>query len=217
MTTQPAHAQVMLAAALVAGGCQHVEPFLPKVEFERLDVNHLSFTDISVDFVFGVDNPNPIDIALESYSYDIDLEGVPLLSGTKRRGFSLEPRGRSELGLPADLVFVESPETEDEFARIAAEIAEAAFVDRSEVSRAVAALESRKLIQRDPNPRNRKSSLISLTPEGKAIYAMVREELTHMYEEWLEDLSGEDRARLDTALRTVMRRIVLSNPDALKP
>lgn len=99
----------------------------------------------------------------------------------------------------------------------AAEIAEAAFVDRSEVSRAVAALESRKLIQRDPNPRNRKSSLISLTPEGKAIYAMVREERAHMYEEWLEDLSGEDRAQLDTALRTVMRRIVLSNPDALKP
>ncbi|MCW1986790.1 UNVERIFIED_ORG: DNA-binding MarR family transcriptional regulator [Sphingomonas sp. R1F5B] len=98
----------------------------------------------------------------------------------------------------------------------AAEIAEAAFVDRSEVSRAVAALESRKLIQRDPNPRNRKSSLISLTPEGKAIYAMVREERTHMYEEWLEDLSSEDRAQLDTALRTVMRRIVLSNPDALK-
>lgn len=98
----------------------------------------------------------------------------------------------------------------------AAEIAEAAFVDRSEVSRAVAALESRQLIQRDPNPRNRKSSLISLTPEGKAIYAMVREERTHMYEEWLEDLSSEDRAQLDTALRTVMRRIVLSNPDALK-
>lgn len=98
----------------------------------------------------------------------------------------------------------------------AAEIAEAAFVDRSEVSRAVAALESRKLIQRDPNPRNRKSSLISLTQEGKAIYVMVREERTHMYEEWLEDLSSEDRAQLDTALRTVMRRIVLSNPDALK-
>jgi len=99
----------------------------------------------------------------------------------------------------------------------AAEIAEAAFVDRSEVSRAVAALEQRQLIQRDPNPRNRKSSLISLTGEGRSIYGTVREERTHMYEDWLEDLGLEDRTQLDDALRTVMRRIVLGNPDALKP
>lgn len=38
-----------------------------------------------------------------------------------------------------------------------------------------------------------------------------------MYEDWLEDLGLEDRTQLDDALRTVMRRIVLGNPDALKP
>ncbi|MCW6529091.1 MarR family transcriptional regulator [Sphingomonas sp. MMSM24] len=94
----------------------------------------------------------------------------------------------------------------------ASEIAEAAFVDRAEVSRAVGVLERRHLVQREPNPRNRKSSLISLTDEGKRIYAAVREERGRMYEDWLSDLSEEERGQLDSELRRIMRRVVLTDP-----
>ncbi|GAO53266.1 MarR family winged helix-turn-helix transcriptional regulator [Novosphingobium sp. MD-1] len=97
----------------------------------------------------------------------------------------------------------------------ASEIADAAFVDRAEVSRAVGVLEGRGLIQREPHPRNRKSSLISLTEEGKRIYASVREERSGMYEDWLGDLSADERRQLDIELRKVMRRVVLANPDIL--
>jgi DNA-binding MarR family transcriptional regulator len=96
----------------------------------------------------------------------------------------------------------------------ASEIANAAFVDRAEVSRAVAALEGRGLIQREPNPRNRKSSLISLTGEGRKIYVAIREERRPIYEEWLRDLSEQERAELDEGLRKVMRRVLLATPDA---
>ena len=97
----------------------------------------------------------------------------------------------------------------------ASEIADAAFVDRAEVSRAVGVLEGRGLIQREPHPRNRKSSLISLTEEGKRIYDSVREERSGMYEDWLGDLSADERRQLDIELRKVMRRVVLANPDIL--
>lgn len=97
----------------------------------------------------------------------------------------------------------------------ASEIADAAFVDRAEVSRAVGVLEGRGLIQREPHPRNRKSSLISLTEEGKRIYSSVREERSGMYEDWLGDLSADERRQLDIELRKVMRRVVLANPDIL--
>jgi DNA-binding MarR family transcriptional regulator len=95
----------------------------------------------------------------------------------------------------------------------ASEIANAAYVDRAEVSRAVAALESRGLIQREPNPRNRKSSLILLTAEGRKIYVAVREQRRPIYEEWLRDLSERERAELDNGLRKVMRRVLLASSD----
>ncbi|WP_404710454.1 MarR family winged helix-turn-helix transcriptional regulator [Sphingomonas sp. MMS24-J13] len=96
----------------------------------------------------------------------------------------------------------------------ASEIAGAAFVDRSEVSRAVAVLEKRGLIRRDPNPRNRKSSLISLTEAGRRLYVGVRGERSQVFKDWMADLSDQERIDLDDKLRKMMRRVVLSNPDA---
>lgn len=98
----------------------------------------------------------------------------------------------------------------------ASEIADAAFVDRSEVSRAVVALEGRQLIRRDPDPRNRKSSLITLTEEGRRIYSAVRKERGRIYQEWLCDLSEEERRQVDDGLRKVMRRVVLASPEVFK-
>jgi hypothetical protein len=36
-----------------------------------------------------------------------------------------------------------------------------------------------------------------------------------MYEDWLGDLSADERRQLDIELRKVMRRVVLANPDIL--
>ena len=98
----------------------------------------------------------------------------------------------------------------------ASEIAGAAFVDRSEVSHAVAVLEKRGLIRRDPNPRNRKSSLLSLTDDGRQLYLGVRGERGQIFKEWLSDLSERERIELDDQLRKVMRRVVLSNPSVFQ-
>jgi DNA-binding MarR family transcriptional regulator len=94
----------------------------------------------------------------------------------------------------------------------AAEVASVAYSDRAEVSRAVGSLEQRGFVQREANPRNRKSSLVSLTAEGKAVHAAIRGERGKFYEQWLTDLSDAERAALNTALEKVTRRLVESAP-----
>lgn len=102
-----------VAFVLLSTGCAELDAFLPKVSFDRLDVREVSFEHVEADFVFLVDNPNPIQIDLASFSYALALEGVELLSGDAPEGFVLEQSGGSELVLPVGLVFAEIFETID--------------------------------------------------------------------------------------------------------
>ena len=94
----------------------------------------------------------------------------------------------------------------------AAEVASVAYSDRAEVSRAIGSLEERGFVRREANPRNRKSSLVSLTPEGRAIHAAIRGERGKFYEQWLTDLTEAERAALNAGLDKVTRRVIESAP-----
>ena len=94
----------------------------------------------------------------------------------------------------------------------AAEVASVAYSDRAEVSRAIGSLEERGLVQREANPRNRKSSLVSLTTEGKAVHTAIRGERGKFYEQWLADLSEAERAAFNDGLDKVTRRLIESAP-----
>lgn len=86
-------------------GCSELDPYLPTVTFDRFEVNDLSFEDIDTDFVFKVNNPNPINIKLATFEYGLALGGVDLLSGDDPDGLELSASGDSELALPVALVF----------------------------------------------------------------------------------------------------------------
>jgi LEA14-like dessication related protein len=89
----------------LAVGCDEfaLQDYVPTVQFQRLDLVDIDFQHIEADFVFSVDNPNPVEIGLSSFSYDLDLEGENLLEGDNEEGFALEAIGSSELRLPLDL------------------------------------------------------------------------------------------------------------------
>lgn len=84
-------------------GCAELQPFLPTVSFERMDVEDVDFEHIQADFVFQIDNPNPIQVGLSSFSWALALEEQDLLSGDNPDGFTLEASDGSELALPVDL------------------------------------------------------------------------------------------------------------------
>ena len=80
------------------------------------------------------------------------------------------------------------------------------------MSRAVGSLEERGLVQREANPRNRKSSLVSLTAEGKAVHRAIRGERGKFYEQWLTDLNDAERTAFNDGLDKLTRRLIQSAP-----
>lgn len=101
-----AHRIAAVALLLIAGvGCDELEDFAPTVRFDRMDVQDINFQDASVDFVFQVDNPNPVRLGLSSFSYNFGMEENPLFGGDNEDGFELEPLGSSPLVLPVSLAW----------------------------------------------------------------------------------------------------------------
>lgn len=97
----------------------------------------------------------------------------------------------------------------------AREIASLAFVDPAEVSRALRSLEERGLVRREVNPKNRKASLVSLTVEGQEVHKRIRGERGQYFEDWVADMSEDDREKLYVMLRNIIRRIVMKAPQAI--
>lgn len=82
-----------------------LDQFMPKVAFKKVKVTDLDFQQIQTDFVFAVENPNPIKVKLSSFSYDLDLAGVGLMDGTQADGLTLEAQGDSKLVFPVRVVW----------------------------------------------------------------------------------------------------------------
>ena len=96
----------MLALALMTGCISgNFDAFVPRVKFSRFDVKNLDFEHIDTDFVFTIDNPNPVGIPLERFSYSLGFEGVEVLSGNATDDLSLAAENSSEVALPVSLVF----------------------------------------------------------------------------------------------------------------
>ncbi len=87
----------------------------------------------------------------------------------------------------------------------ASEVSAAALVDRAEVSRAVRALEASGYLDRADNPRNRKSSLLTLTPAGQGVYDGIHMQRRVFYEALTMGLTPDALAMLDGFLLHMAR------------
>lgn len=87
-------------------GGSSLSEFVPTVKFSRLDLTDISFEDLSVDFVFDVHNPNPVDLPLQRFNYGLALADVDILSGDNPEGVELRESATSEMVLPVTLNFV---------------------------------------------------------------------------------------------------------------
>jgi LEA14-like dessication related protein len=109
------HRPLFILAALTLTGCEKIgsleglglDQFLPKVVFKRLKVGAIDFQKIDTDFVFAIENPNPIKVKLSSFSYDLDLAGSGLIEGVQNDGLTLEAQGDSKLVFPVRVVWAD--------------------------------------------------------------------------------------------------------------
>ncbi len=80
------------------------------------------------------------------------------------------------------------------------ELAELTGVNVMSVSRAVATLERHGRIEVVPDPRNRRRKWLSLTEEGRRLYAIMRPQSEKVADYLLSDLSDGEIAQLETIL-----------------
>ena len=79
-------------------------------------------------------------------------------------------------------------------------LVEATAMDKVTVSRAIRALDARRLVARTPVPDDRRASDVRLTAEGEAIYAEVAPLALGYEQTLLEAFSDEERAALSALL-----------------
>lgn len=94
-----------------ASACDEIEQFAPDVRFDRVDVQDINFQAASVDFVFQVDNPNPLEIGLSSFSYNFGMAEEQLFSGDNPDGFQLAALDASPLVLPVTVTWQDAWDT----------------------------------------------------------------------------------------------------------
>ena len=84
------------------------------------------------------------------------------------------------------------------------EVAERTGVNVMSVSRAVAALERNGRISVATDPANRRRKVLSLTEEGKRLYAIMRPQSAKVAEYLFSELDDDDLATLDRILGTLI-------------
>jgi DNA-binding MarR family transcriptional regulator len=87
------------------------------------------------------------------------------------------------------------------------ELAARERVQRPTATRVLARLEDMGLIQRTPDPQDRRSSLVAITPEASEMLAEQRTRKTAFLAERLDRLGAEDRAALERAADILERML----------
>jgi hypothetical protein len=74
--------------------------FLPAVRLDRVKLRNINFNRADLTFIFQVDNPAPLKVALASFSYALDLEGERFFDGNNPDGVEIEPQAAAPLKFP---------------------------------------------------------------------------------------------------------------------
>ena len=87
------------------------------------------------------------------------------------------------------------------------ELAARERIQRPTATRVLARLEDMGLIQRTPDPQDRRSSLVAITPEASEMLAEQRTRKTAFLAERIDRLGAEDRAALERAADILERML----------
>ncbi|MBW1881024.1 MAG: LEA type 2 family protein [Deltaproteobacteria bacterium] len=111
---------IALSSLLLLAGCPKLGDILstgdlgsytPSIRFQKLEVDNITFNDADLQFVFQLTNPNPVQVKLSSFSYDLDLAGTDFVGGSSADGMELAASGDTELRLPVSLTFADAIRT----------------------------------------------------------------------------------------------------------
>jgi hypothetical protein len=79
----------------------------PENTYDRFEVKRLAPDKTEVEFIFILNNPNPLGLDNISAGYELFLKGQSTAQG-KDVKFSAKPNSRSEIRLPADINYIKA-------------------------------------------------------------------------------------------------------------
>lgn len=120
------------------------------------------------------------------------VRSMKLMGALRQRAPRAHPRV-DPVGYPMMFNLADEP-------RRISEIAERVYLDISTVSRHVSALTAEGLITKVPDPSDRRAHVLTLTDEGRAMLADLRERRNAWLSEVVTDWSDEDLATFDALL-----------------
>jgi len=106
----------LLLSLIFLTGCIQLDA--PKVTYIDSKVTRVTLEGAQVDFLFDVENKNPIPLEVSGYSYKISINGRQLLSET-RKGFGIGSNEKKRISIP---LFVRYDRVFDSVLGIAANI-----------------------------------------------------------------------------------------------
>lgn len=91
--------------ALLLSACATLKEVIkePEVAVEDMQIKAVSLSDMQLDFILGVKNPNPVGISLSGLSYKFDVDGKSLFSGDSREKLKVGANDSGRLTLPLTL------------------------------------------------------------------------------------------------------------------
>ncbi len=104
-TSLPTRLLALAPLVLLGTGCEVLADYLPTVAFDRLDVSAVDWDGADTEFVFRIDNPNPVEIKLARFDYALQFADVPWLEGDDPDGVVLAAGAGSEVALPVSIEF----------------------------------------------------------------------------------------------------------------
>ncbi|MBS2028620.1 MAG: LEA type 2 family protein [Deltaproteobacteria bacterium] len=101
-------------------GCSLIRSFCggfhaPELSFNRVDLQDISLTGITVNVHFNLKNDNPVGIRIAQLAYDFRVNNHPFLAGHPPNGLTINPDTISDLSFPAHVEFRDLAATIEEF------------------------------------------------------------------------------------------------------
>jgi LEA14-like dessication related protein len=79
----------------------------PTLSFKEARLPHVDFQGAELELVFQVTNPNSVGLDLTRASYNLQVEGHQVASGTPKNGLQIPAKGTTEVTFPAKVLWNE--------------------------------------------------------------------------------------------------------------
>ena len=105
-------AMLLTCALLLLDGCSALEDLSGSIQKPQLSVadvrvSDFNFNEMELTYDIKVDNPNKLSVQMLAYSYNLDINEHPLITGDQKKELAIEASGTSTFEVPMRLNFAD--------------------------------------------------------------------------------------------------------------